>query len=299
MDPSLLHSIAGDLEEERRRRAVASSAAARVWFWRTWLGIRLYVVWQATRDALGGLRPFRGRGEWRATVRSLAAAPAYTLTGIAVIALSMGLATTVFAVVDGVLFKTLSFSRPDELVVIRPGHRDRAGQEGVNGASPNDVAGWRAAVPELLISGTRMPSGGPGGRMPVGPEVNALQVQTADVDAEFLHVLGVPPILGGFPAAAFLATSRETPRSALLTYALWQTAFGGDSHVVGRVITVSEQPRMAFEIDGVLPESFVCPSKVDAQMLLAATPLVQPNGAARRSTSRSSRASRPASRPPW
>jgi hypothetical protein len=40
---------------------------------------------------------------------------------------------------------------------------------------------------------------------------------------------------------------------------------------------------VAAEIDGVLPESFVVPSRVDPGMLLAARPLVQPGGLARRS----------------
>lgn len=282
MDPTILEDIAGDLEEERRRRAATGSTAARVWFWRTWLGIRLYIAWQGITAAIGGARGPRLHSEWRTTLRALGAAPVYTLACIAVIALSTGLSTTVFAVVDGVLFTSLPFDRPDQLVVIRPGHRERAGREGAMAASGNDISMWRAALPDVPIGAAQMPFGGPSGRMPLGPEVNAVQVETANVDAEFLHVLGVQPILGGFPESAFRVTSRDTPRSALLSYALWQTAFSGDPRVVGRIVTVTEQPRVAFEIDGVLPESFVVPSRVDAGMLLAATPLVQPGGLARR-----------------
>jgi putative ABC transport system permease protein len=282
MDPAILDSIAGDLEEERRRRAGTSSTSARLWLWKTWIGIRLYVVGQAIENALRNSRPPRFRGEWRAAIRSLRSAPAYTIACVSVIALSMSLATTVFAVVDGVLFKPMPYERPNELIVIRPGHADRAGNEGAMAASPNDLSVWRAALPDILIAGTRMPAGVPSQAMPTGPDVNALRVQTADVDEDFLRVLGVHPVLGGFPNAAFRATSRDVPRSALLTYGLWQTAFGGDPQIVGRVVTITDQPRVAFEIDGVLPPSFVCPSRVDAQMLLAAVPLVQPGGALRR-----------------
>jgi len=273
MDSPILDSIAGDLEEERRRRAAKSSAAARVWFWRAWLGIRIYSVCQRIRDVIGGLGRPGGRGEWRATMRSLASAPAYSLTSVAVIALSMGLATTVFAVVDGVLFKPLPFTRADELVVIRPFHHDSS-QDGPSAVSPNDVVAWRAALPDVPLTAARVPLGAPSARIPIGPEINALQVQTADIDADFLRVLNVQPMLGGLAPDSFQVTSNGLPRSALLTYALWQTAFGGDPHVIGRVVTITEQPRVAFEIDGVLPPSFVSPTRVDAQMFFATTALL-------------------------
>src|SRR5262245_18007784 len=65
---------------------------------------------------------------WRAlladlqyAVRSLRRAPWYSAIVIGVIALGMALSITVFAVVDGVLFKPLPYPNADRLVAIEPG----------------------------------------------------------------------------------------------------------------------------------------------------------------------------------
>jgi len=47
IDRPVAEAIRGDLEEERRRRARRSPLAARLWFWRAWLGIRLSAILNA------------------------------------------------------------------------------------------------------------------------------------------------------------------------------------------------------------------------------------------------------------
>ena len=57
----------------------------------------------------------------RYALRSFSRAPWYSATVVGVIALGMALSTTVFAVVDGVLFKPLPYPQADRLVAIEPG----------------------------------------------------------------------------------------------------------------------------------------------------------------------------------
>src|SRR5688572_25526939 len=97
--------------------------------------------------------------EFRQSLRRLLGAPWYFATASAVIALSMALATTVFAVVDDVLFKTLPYERPEELfevsggyseeVLARPGVSARGSALSLSLRDGNDFA---TAVPEARFA---------------------------------------------------------------------------------------------------------------------------------------------------
>jgi hypothetical protein len=127
-DHAVAQSILGDLEEERGRRRHRSHAGAAVWFWFALAAIAS----RACIDRLAGRRaerplefrsagagafwrPGQWRREIRPALRALRRTPWYAVTVTGVIALSMTLATTVFAVVDGVLFKPLPYPSPSEL----------------------------------------------------------------------------------------------------------------------------------------------------------------------------------------
>ena len=55
----------------------------------------------------------------RYALRTLRRSPWYSAMVVCVLGVSMGLATVVFAVVDGVLFKPLPYPRPLELYLVR------------------------------------------------------------------------------------------------------------------------------------------------------------------------------------
>jgi len=69
--------------------------------------------------------------------------------------------------------------------------------------------------------------------------------------ANYFDVLGVRPILG----RTFLPQEDETGAApvAVISYALWQTHFGGDSNILGHAISVN---RHAFTVVGVAPALF-------------------------------------------
>jgi hypothetical protein len=62
---------------------------------------------------------FRWGADFRIAIRALARSPWYTAGVIGVLAAGITLSTVVFAVVDGVLFKSLPFARAGEVYLIR------------------------------------------------------------------------------------------------------------------------------------------------------------------------------------
>ena len=119
-DVDLADSILGDLEEQRRGRGSGS-------------GPRIRLVLVAMLSIVGTIvlhklreRPARwtlGRGpglgrEIHRAARSLRAAPWYAAAVIVVIGLSMALAATALAIVDGVLFKAVPYPAADRLYAI-------------------------------------------------------------------------------------------------------------------------------------------------------------------------------------
>ena len=80
------------------------------------------------------------------------------------------------------------------------------------------------------------------------------------VTGNFFSVLGAAPMLG----RAF--TEDETyegkARVAILSYGLWQSAFGGDPAVLGRTITLSGR---GYDVVGIMPKAFFFPGR-DVQL---------------------------------
>jgi predicted permease len=85
--------------------------------------------------------------------------------------------------------------------------------------------------------------------------------------ANFLHVLGAQPFLGrGFTAAD---AQPGQNRVVLLSNRCWRERFGSDPGVVGRSVTLNDQP---YTVIGVMPREFAFPSDVTEVW----TPLVIP-----------------------
>jgi predicted permease len=193
-------------------------------------------------------RRWHAAGDVKHALRGIRRAPWYSSTLIAVIAVGLALTATIFALVDGVLFKPLPYGAPHELYALE----GRAGGEAIAGSavSPEEIEAWRSAAPEVRFTahGTSIGFGTLG-------VVNGPTVWSRAVDTDFWDTLGVRPIVGGFAPADYDA---ELPtRPVVITYGLWQRLFGGDPNVVGRIVTSG---RVSLRIAGVLPRSFVFPT---------------------------------------
>lgn len=247
----LADDVAGDLEEIRQSRAVRSRIAAAAWFWIAIAGIVTTAVRRRSRDvvrslAQGGFGFGRVPSEIRGAFRTLRRTPWFATTAISVIALAMTLATTVFAMVDGVLFKPLPYRGPSDLYDVSGSFRALSSDAFRISASRADVRAWSSAAPEVPITSFAI-----GMNAIVGENDG---VRSAQVDAHFFDTLGVRPLLGGFLPEDFAASAPIKP--ALVSYAFWQQRLGGDQAAINRVLSANGA---GIRVRGVLSRDFVFP----------------------------------------
>jgi hypothetical protein len=203
LDEEAASAILGDLIELRRHQERTSPIRAALWFWRAVTGVALFIGIRRGREALrawtgAGFGFSGGLNDLRQASRSLARTPWYSVTAIGVIALGMSVATTAFAVVDGVLFKPLPYQSPDELYQIAGGFsklptRSANGARVITQASVPDLEAWSAASGPATLAAIDISSPS----LPLGGDV---QPRVARVDGRVLDVLGVAPLIGGFRA---------------------------------------------------------------------------------------------------
>jgi putative ABC transport system permease protein len=193
--------------------------------------------------------------------RTLRHSPWYALTVVGVLGMGLALATTVFALVDGVLFKPLPFARPSELFLIRASisTQPRVDPPPV---SWREINAWTEAVPELLLT-VVSPS-------PLEWErTEHHEYWSARVDARFFEVVGQAPRLGGFTPADYDWDFKRIENGSawqpiLISHRMWHQMFGGDPNVVGRTVTTRVDGKTTFgvRVAGVLPQNFVFPIDV-------------------------------------
>jgi predicted permease len=217
-------------------------------------------LWRVTTSAAWRL-------EATAALRSLRRSPAYAVTAIGVLGLSLTVAILVFAVVDGILLRPLPYPRGGEVVAVTPGWKGRPIRAGVSSASASDFMAWQRAAPDVRFAAFSL---GNAEQIDQGDRAIA-----AEVTAGLLDVLGQPPILGGFLPDHFVATRPVRP--ALITHACWQRRFSGDPAIVGRVL--HGDFGRAIEVVGVLPPNFLFPTSMGRFIPEVLTPLVAPPNA--------------------
>ncbi|MEP6915988.1 MAG: ABC transporter permease, partial [Acidobacteriota bacterium] len=183
----------------------------------------------------------------RYSMRTLRRDAGFTAFAILIVGLGIGATSTVFSVANALLLRPLPFDDPSRLVWIT--NRDSAGLSGQTtqvghlldlrekNQSFSDLAGYFAfyGVGDSKLTGQGEPE----------------RLSGVPVSQNFLQVLGVRPALGrGFSDEE---SKWNGPKAVLLTHALWQRRFASDPAIVGRALTLDDQP---VTVVGVLPASF-------------------------------------------
>jgi putative ABC transport system permease protein len=208
--------------------------------------------------------------ELRYAIRALAHARLYSTTVIAVIGMAMALVTVTFAVVDGVLFKPLPFTRADDLFVVRA---DIAAVPRVQlpPVGSRDVTAWREIAPD--VPGTLVR----GADAATSTRLDGRDYWQAGIDDRFFDVLGVSPLTGGFSQADFdwTRTPADALQPVLISHRLWQTMLAGDVSAVGRKVVMSERAGIEYgwRVAGILPADFVFPLDEGAPQPDVLTPI--------------------------
>jgi predicted permease len=178
-------------------------------------------------------------------VRLLIKSPGFTAVTVLTLALGIGANTAIFSVVYAALLRPLPYYQPDRLISIGEGRLEQRNGFDQNSSNP-DFLDWQKRAKSFqsltaysFDAFTMTGNGEP-------KNVFGTQVKT-----NFFSTLGVKPLLGRtFVDGEDVA---DGPHVAILTYAYWQSEFGGNRGVIGRTISLDGKPAT---IVGVLPADF-------------------------------------------
>ncbi len=193
----------------------------------------------------------------RYALRSLRKNPAFAIVAVATLGIGIGAGTTVFTFAGAVLFRPLPYAHPEALVRVFETNPLRRWTRNI--ASPANYADWRVenAVFTDIAAYEQYTSEGSGASDVFLTGYGDPQpLKSLGVTGNLFRVLGVPPLHGR------TFTDEETfegkGRVVVLSYGLWQGAFGGDRAIIGRTIVLSGA---SYEIVGVMPRDFFFPGR--------------------------------------
>jgi len=189
--------------------------------------------------------------------RMLLKTPGLSLLAVLTIALGVGLTTHAYSAVDGTVLRGLPVPDQDRLMHVSESI-ERLGVSGnsVPLADFADLRDSRSGFDDLAAYRQRTAN-------LAGDEAPPERVVVAQVSANALDLVGVPPLLGRvFEAGEDLP---DTPARIVLSYRLWKNRFAGDPAIVGRTIRVNSE---ATEVVGVMPDGFHFPFAESAWMPL-------------------------------
>jgi predicted permease len=183
----------------------------------------------------------------RFAARGLRKAPGFAAMAIACIALCVGVTTTIFSAVNAILIRPLPYKEGDRLVAVYSQNIERGWRETI---SYLDYVSYRDGNHTLSGLGiwtwvTKTISQG-----------ETERVLGASVSANLFPILGVHPLIG----RNFLPEEERKGRDdvVLISYGLWRRRFGGDSSVVGKLISMDGRPHL---LAGVMPPNFNFPDR--------------------------------------
>src|SRR5580693_9133112 len=231
---SHLQMSAADHQDHGASAQQASEAAHRE------LG-NIPLIQQTTRDQRPFVSTFDDLAQdLRYAFRTLRKNPGFTVIAILTLALGIGANTTVFSVIDSVIFHPLPFAHSDRLVWLN----GKFTLSDLADVSPPDFIDYRASNQSFerfaAMSNDPSPSNLSGDR--------SEQVLVSTVTANFFETLGITPILG----RDFTQSDEpfNLPQVAILGHSIWMHSFGSDPSIVGKTIRVDG---MGVTVVGVLP----------------------------------------------
>ncbi len=168
----------------------------------------------------------------------------FTTFTILIAGLGIGASSTVFSVVNALLLRPLPLRDPGSLVWIGNGDAFTNTQT----EHYSDLRALNRSFSDLAA----FANWGVGNRQLTGsgePD----RLTSVPVTANFFTLLGVQPALGRWFTAEECQQKFFAPPAMLLSYSFWQRRFASDPGIVGRKLTLDNQPVI---VVGVLPKSF-------------------------------------------
>lgn len=171
--------------------------------------------------------------DFKIALRTLLGAPGFAAAAVLTLAVAIGLATSVFTIVNALLLRPLPYAHSERLALLWTAQRtgDSRGP-----SSFDDFTDWTSKSATLdsaaLFTSYYKPvltGSGP-----------AVRLAGQLVSHDYFQVMSVHPYLGRF----FLpAEDRDGPDNVVvLSYALWRERFQADPHIVGQSILLNALP---------------------------------------------------------
>jgi Acidobacterial duplicated orphan permease len=228
---------AGASEREARRNALAEIGG-------------MEQVKQAVRDGRTGTSLEMAwldiRFGWRQLVRN----QSFTGAVIATLALSIGMNTAIFSIVNALMLAELPFHEPERLGTVFMKIQGSASYDGLNDIDGEQWEILRDRVPSVqgavasdLLSGVNLKA-----------EHGAQYVHAGRISAGYFDVLGIRPAMGRFFSED--EDRPNGPKAAILSYDLWRNTFHSDANLVGQAILLKGE---AYTVVGVLPSGAITP----------------------------------------
>src|SRR6266567_5652136 len=179
----------------------------------------------------------------RMATRSLKKSPGFLTIVILSLALGIGANSTIFSVIDTLLYRPLPYDHPDQLTTIwetqlgQPGGQPPPIAESLDWKKQNHVFEDIALTSfneEGILSGTG--------------EAERIVVQ--DVTPNFFGLLGVKPVLGRI---SFPSEMQDHEQTVVISYSSWKTHFNKAPDVLGKTLHVTG---LTSTVVGVMPEGF-------------------------------------------
>jgi predicted permease len=175
----------------------------------------------------------------RYALRTFRQKPGFTLVALLILSLGIGATTVMFAIINGVLLRPLSYPEPDRLVTLR-GFTEQFGE--LWGFSNLDFGDAKRESQTLALAAWTYAGG------TVSEPGEPQYVNGRQISAELFSTLGISPVQG----RAFRPDEDQpgTQAVAIISYGLWQRDFGGDASAIGRSLVYEGKP---YTVVGIAP----------------------------------------------
>jgi predicted permease len=183
-------------------------------------------------------------------IRMLLQSPGFSVAAVVCLALGIGATTAIFSIVYAVLLRPLPYSQPQKLV--------RVYTEFPNFPNGGLRRFW-TSPPEFLdlrryTHSWQSLDGWTNGGANIDGGKEPSRVTTSFVSGGLLEALGVQPIQGRLLNPH--DDENGAPLTAVISYGLWQRAFGGESAAVGKEIHLNGKK---CTVVGIMPKGFQFP----------------------------------------
>lgn len=193
----------------------------------------------------------------RFAIRTLAKAPLFTTLCILCLAVGIGLNANIYSAVYAAFLRPFPYADPDGIVVVQERNTRRGWTEVPT--SFETFQDWQQEATSFdRLSGMAFRS------ITITDGEEPVRLSGELVSWNLFPMLGVRPHLGRY----FRPDEDRVgaPGAILLGYGVWESRYGADSSIVGRVLPVNGKPHT---VVGVMPKGFMFPESEEAWVPIA------------------------------